>query len=264
MDNRTRAQEPRRCIWVDAGVIGYKLCDMDFRCEECPFDLAMRRAVPDIMPERNETGIKVHEPSADALDRYFSAFDPLQFPGDRQYLPGHVWIHQNDDASCTIGIDHVAASLVGALASIVIPHAPTFLRTNMPCCWLVHHEGTIAIPSPFESGAVWYNEELSHRPDLLVEKPYTDGWILTAFPAQSAHTLEGRRSASEQAPIVFAELQALKKEIAGQMRQRPVIGPSALDGGRPVKTAFEMIGPAAFTLIVRMFLPFPREPLSPR
>lgn len=257
-------QQPRRCIWVDAGVIAYKLCDLDFRCEECTFDAAMRRSVCDASLPKPPVAADASTSTQDAVDRYFAAFDPLQFPGDRMYLPGHVWVSRNDDGSCTAGIDHVAAALVGPLASIVLPQSPSTLHQNAPCCWLVHHDGTIAIPSPFESDSAWYNENLSRRPDLLAEKPYTDGWIFRTVPASDAVELRSQRSASENASVVLEELKALKDEIVAQLKPRPRIGLSAFDGGRPVQTAFEMIGPPAFALIARMFLLPETAPARPK
>ncbi len=34
-------ESKKRCIWMDAGVIQFKLCDRDFDCRSCPFDQAM-------------------------------------------------------------------------------------------------------------------------------------------------------------------------------------------------------------------------------
>ncbi|GJQ21193.1 MAG: hypothetical protein HBSIN02_15480 [Bacteroidia bacterium] len=257
-------QQHPRCIWVDAGVIAYKLCDLDFRCEECAFDSAMKRSVCETSLPKPVAAAEASISSADVVDRYFAAFDPLQFPGDRLYLPGHVWVSRNDDGSYTVGIDHVAAALVGPLASIVLPQSPSILRADAPCCWLVHHDGTIAIPSPFESDSVWYNENLSRRPDLLAEKPYTDGWIFRSVPAGGEAGLRNQRSASENASAILEELGILKREIIAQLRPRPGIGTSAFDGGRPVQTAFEMIGPAAFALIARMFLVPGLAPTHPK
>ena len=44
---RTAADErvpddDRRCVWMCAGLVAWKLCDRDFDCEHCPFDRAMR------------------------------------------------------------------------------------------------------------------------------------------------------------------------------------------------------------------------------
>ena len=34
-------ESKKRCIWMDAGVVQFKLCDKDFDCQSCEFDRAM-------------------------------------------------------------------------------------------------------------------------------------------------------------------------------------------------------------------------------
>lgn len=36
-----------KCVWMRAGIINLKLCDYDYDCYNCPFDLAMRNAMDD-------------------------------------------------------------------------------------------------------------------------------------------------------------------------------------------------------------------------
>lgn len=36
-------QETRHCIWMEAGVVKYKLCDHNYDCNTCPFDAAMAK-----------------------------------------------------------------------------------------------------------------------------------------------------------------------------------------------------------------------------
>jgi glycine cleavage system H lipoate-binding protein len=36
-----------KCVWMRAGIINLKLCDYDYDCYNCPFDLAMRTAMGD-------------------------------------------------------------------------------------------------------------------------------------------------------------------------------------------------------------------------
>lgn len=42
-DNRPPSKEGKRCIWMTAGVISFKLCPLEYDCELCEFDLVMRR-----------------------------------------------------------------------------------------------------------------------------------------------------------------------------------------------------------------------------
>jgi len=41
--NRINPEGTSNCIWVDAGLVSYKLCDRDFECEDCQFDQVMRQ-----------------------------------------------------------------------------------------------------------------------------------------------------------------------------------------------------------------------------
>jgi len=244
-----------RCVWMDAGVVACKLCDMEFRCDECAFDAIMRRpvfdaglggvAAIDVLPDMTNT----------TLERFFSFFDPLQFPGDRSYIPGHLWIRHEEDTSVTIGIDHVAASLIGPLAAIVLPRRPTHLVRHSPCCWLVHHEGTIGISSPCNGTVIQYNQDLATNPALLADKPYTRGWVVKAFVDVNCKKTHEERSASENAQSAARELLRLREEISSRLQRRPDIGPSAMDGGFPIPSPFEMIGPATFALLARLFIP---------
>lgn len=41
-DEGRAAGSPKQCVWMQAGVVGYKLCDREFDCDLCPFDAALR------------------------------------------------------------------------------------------------------------------------------------------------------------------------------------------------------------------------------
>jgi hypothetical protein len=44
-----QAAHPQRfdkCVWMESGVVNYKLCDFEYNCEACPFDQALREGTP--------------------------------------------------------------------------------------------------------------------------------------------------------------------------------------------------------------------------
>ena len=44
-----QAAHPQRfdkCVWMESGVVTYKLCDFEYNCEACPFDQALREGTP--------------------------------------------------------------------------------------------------------------------------------------------------------------------------------------------------------------------------
>ena len=38
----THPQHFDKCVWMESGVVTYKLCDCEYNCEACPFDRALR------------------------------------------------------------------------------------------------------------------------------------------------------------------------------------------------------------------------------
>jgi hypothetical protein len=61
------------CLWTTAGVLAYRLCDLEYDCDHCPLDAALRGAAR----------------RADAAPMATGGFE---FPADRRYHAGHGWM----------------------------------------------------------------------------------------------------------------------------------------------------------------------------
>jgi glycine cleavage system H lipoate-binding protein len=49
-------ESKKRCIWMDAGVVQFKLCDKDFDCLSCQFDQAMTESANQHLARRQSAG----------------------------------------------------------------------------------------------------------------------------------------------------------------------------------------------------------------
>ena len=49
-------ESKKTCIWVDAGVIQFKLCDSDYDCQSCEFDRAMTESAAKQLARRQLAG----------------------------------------------------------------------------------------------------------------------------------------------------------------------------------------------------------------
>lgn len=47
-------ESKKRCIWMDAGVVQFKLCDKDFDCRSCQFDQAMAESATQQLAQRRQ------------------------------------------------------------------------------------------------------------------------------------------------------------------------------------------------------------------
>lgn len=52
--NRKAVGGPPACIWMQAGVVRRKICGLDYRCEACQYDRAMRRAARENRENRQQ------------------------------------------------------------------------------------------------------------------------------------------------------------------------------------------------------------------
>ncbi|MDH3892340.1 MAG: hypothetical protein OEV49_14780 [candidate division Zixibacteria bacterium] len=49
--NRPPEKKEKRCIWMTAGVISFKLCPLEYDCELCEFDIVMRKQQSESNPQ---------------------------------------------------------------------------------------------------------------------------------------------------------------------------------------------------------------------
>lgn len=245
------------CIWMDAGVVGFKLCDRDLQCEQCPFDEILRRPPVEVDDEndaRSPSRGKRSPAPSDAVERtlhsIFSSIDLSVFPDDRLYHRGHTWMQRIDDSTVTLGLDHVAGSILGSIASIVLPQAESRLVQKAPWCWLVHHEGALSLFSPIHGTVLETNGNLLEHPEHVMLDPYRRGWIIRARCGVTRPPDNGFVDRKEYWPYVQTELRDLRGRFAQHAKKAPPIGQTMMDGGRAVESLCTMTGPVAFIAIV--------------
>lgn len=253
-------RNPVNCIWMDAGVVGYKLCDRDLQCDQCPFDQSMRRpsqtASPHMSspPQSGSGGAAATD--ADRVAALIGAIAPGEYPEDRLYHNGHLWVKPLMESIVAIGIDHLAASMLGSLASVVLPSRQSRIIHRMPWCWLIHHEGAISLYSPVHGIVVESNSRLLDHPELLVQDPYGDGWLVHAQIDKSAGERPTLFSPPEYRMRTQRELLALQGRVMQTLKKVPSIGQTLYDGGQPVETLAAMLGSRLFfSITATLFAP---------
>ncbi len=255
------------CLWMEAGLTDYKLCDKNYQCEQCSFDVEMRKS----QLQTAEAGSPEHNANSKELftmpmgnqtaNEYFSRLcdedartifeRPL--PNDRIYFRNHTWLKREPSPSITMGIDHVGAHLLQQMVSVVLPETPTHLEQNSPFVWIVFREGTIALRSGSEGMATQTNEELLDHPMLLTSDPYRSGWVLRMSISES----DQKRACNEHAKsfaVLKAELTELKSNFMSGFRHEQLHAATQYDGGRPLKAIHEIIGEKKYFEIVNRFL----------
>jgi glycine cleavage system H protein len=182
-------RSPRRafggqpCVWMQAGLITYRLCDQAFDCEHCLLDAALRGRLG-----------RVEGAALDLGNARSGVCD------DRLYAPGHTWVQRLDGGDeCRVGLDAFGAALLGRVSSVVWPAGRPVLRPGDPACEIDLGLGTVSVCTPIGGRVARRNEALRLEPALLIRAPYDEGWILemAAVDAVELEGLETPRAATE-------------------------------------------------------------------
>jgi glycine cleavage system H protein len=224
------------CIWMSAGLVAYKLCDREYACEGCPFDAAMRGS--ELRPS------KVAEP-----------LDP-PFPGDRRYHSGHLWVRRVGRERVRVGIDAFAGRLLSAVDGVILPPPGTPVRRDAALCWV--HDGTEVVPlrSPVTGRITVTHGLVRHRPTLLHEDPYGDGWLFEVRTRPRTASDGDLLDADAARDVSRDQQRELDREVRA-FAVAPSIGeagPTLQDGGVPFGDPRTILGPRRYYRTISAYL----------
>ncbi|GAB4178520.1 MAG: hypothetical protein Kow00108_14320 [Calditrichia bacterium] len=168
--NRNSGQ---KCIWMEAGIVKYKLCDQHFECENCSLhkSLSSSRALPDDI----STGITDIKQchildfllTPEESNTYIEQFFRLMIPGlichvDRYYVPPFFWFLPQQKLYM-MGIIPIW-QLIIPKDTIVIKPGRSHFRKDEDFCSFQRKKINIAFKTPF---SFKIHHTLETQPNIL-------------------------------------------------------------------------------------------------
>jgi glycine cleavage system H protein len=238
---------------MDAGVVGFKLCDRLLQCEECPFDKFVRESAKSEITSASHTGGTIQS-AGEQLQAFIESLRIADLARDRRYYTNHTWYKPQNDGSYLVGLDHIAAYLLDSIHCLVLPQTPVHTQKLSPCLWIIEREGAIALQTPFAGIVTSTNSRLKDTPSLVTNSPYDNGWIFSLSP-ESTQAAAGSLMESGQALEIFhRQAMMLYTEIESQLtKMHHRLGETLCDGGTKVETLRDLVGSRSyFEIISRM------------
>jgi glycine cleavage system H protein len=96
-----------------------------------------------------------------------------------RYHLGHTWALSESPKLVRVGLDDFAARLVGKFDSVVFPTAGQWVRQGQKVFSFVRDGKEVSLVSPVEGAVVEVNPALAADPQLALNDPYGDGWLVT-------------------------------------------------------------------------------------
>lgn len=95
--------------------------------------------------------------------------------------PGHSWVRRGQ-RSVTIGADDLLLSAVGPLETVDLPVRGTNVRSDHPLFRVRRGDRVVDVLSPVSGRVCECNEVLRVYPELMNERPFTEGWAVRLDP----------------------------------------------------------------------------------
>ena len=172
--------------------------------------------------------------------------------------PGHTWAKETDDGDVLVGVDELAASLIGTVDGVVVPRLLKKVRQGEAAWYVKHNDRIVPLVSPVTWRVIEKNEMVEHHPELIATSPYTDGWVLRIRPrklhAQVRNLFSGR-AAHQWLEEARARLVAMFSEAPALMYQ---------DGGELLRDFAARLSEDEWKRLVREFLLTDPETLDAR
>jgi glycine cleavage system H protein len=217
-------EEERKCVWMTTGLISYKLCERDYQCEFCPFDLAIKH------DESRESDLE--EPENDWTEGSLKADPSVRISGSFFYHPDHCWAKVENTEKVRIGIDDLLIQLMTNVQVVTLPQVGSFISQGECCAHIIQEDYILPVVSPLSGSVQTTNPALKKKPELITDDPKGYGWLLTIKPknleGELKNLLFGRKALQwyqrEEKEILARADLILKKNTQA-------VGPTMQDGG---------------------------------
>jgi len=268
---REGAAPTLRCVWMLAGIVGYKLCDRDYECDRCPFDRALRERTREIA---GEEGSSRSHGERTAPHHLFARWG-FHMAEALFYHPTHLWARIERRGDVRIGLDDFGQRLLGRIYQVSFPEVGARVIAGHPLGKLAHQAGEIVLSAPLTGIILQLNERLTRYPSLINHDPYGEGWLLLLRPERLRESLKHLLYGEQARSWYEREILKLHRAVRAAMRtlgtppEVPAAGRTLQDGGVPLegeRTAHEMLplaamgslmeflGPARWEQVIARFL----------
>jgi len=228
------------CVWMSAGLVVYRLCDREFDCDGCALDAALRGGNAPLAPQSDRLTAL---PSRHAT----------QFPEDRRYSTGHLWIQASptDGAILRIGLDGFVSDLIGDCAGVHCGNIPRRLNGGDLLFEIELAQGTLPIGAPFGCCVMRWNEGLAKDPRAVRADPYGKGWVTELDPVDGTYP-NGLLSAEDARKQAEFDLRGFRRRAALHLlADTAEVGSCLPDGGQILTDMRQLLGSDRYLQLLR-------------
>jgi len=249
------------CIWVQSGVLNYRLCDRAYDCESCELFHALRGSAPH--PGRIAGGQRAPgDPQSlgdEALEAQVTDYLSHLLAGCHLYpdrfCAEHFWLTPTAGDAVLLGLHEHLVRILGPISDIVTPRAGIRLKRGAPCGWITRARMAFTLHMPL-SGEVDAVNTANADSLRSSPRPASEDWLLKVATTQALDTVEGLRRGEEALRWYLEKIHTLKRFLreAISSESEADLARLAADGGVPSDDLEQVLGRASFERLVEQIL----------
>jgi glycine cleavage system H lipoate-binding protein len=247
------------CLWMQAGVVDYKLCDREYDCEHCPFDEALHCRPA----EQVSISADRHHDDAAMLGLRNASSQSVSVQGcevarNLFYHSGHTWARIEEGGTVRAGLDDFGQRMLGPAYSLTLPSPNRTVRHGEECWRFTHQSGVTPLLSPVSGRVKEINSNLLLRPALVNRDPYGDGWTVLIEPTELKSSLKQLMYGERVSQWLEQEIEKLRLIISRLLDgEQATINTTMTDGGLLTREVLSGLTVAQMRRVISSFFPSP-------
>ncbi len=243
-DCKEKSEHGMKCVWMTSGIISYKLCSLNFFCEDCAFDRVMHN-------EAASNQLKQDVDSAPKQELTTTGQSTQRLDGSLFYHKNHCWVKVVNPDEVVVGINGILAKLIYGIKTVVLPKIGDAVTRDLIFAHLLQDKHIIPLIMPVNGIVTAVNTLLGKRPELLRTEFSGKGWLLTVKSVNLEKDLRTLSFGSRAAEWYRGKDRSIGDAIqAAYSSNNKNIGPTMHDGGELVGNASEMLTPDQYSKIL--------------
>jgi len=156
---------------------------------------------------------------------------------------GHTWIELLSGNLTRVGLDDFSQKVIGRIDDVAFATTGKEISKGDKLFTVRQGEKSLSFVAPISGKVVSFNDELTHSPDVLRKKPYSDGWVAIIESSNLEKETKLLSRGEEAAQWLKEEIKRFRNFITAHeniLSGSPALaGATLLDGGIPVEGAME-------------------------
>jgi glycine cleavage system H protein len=179
----------------------------------------------DFLLHREKYRFPVAEP-AEPKPSPFPIVAGVTLPEALLYHPGHTWAMDQGNGRIRVGLDELAASLLGTVQRLEVPQRGRWVRQGEKGWTVVSERGEASMLAPAEGEIVAVNAKALANPNWVSKDPYGAGWLMEIFSPDTQVSFRNLLSGA----LARRWMEESVAELRQALSPRAMV--TALDGGR--------------------------------